>query len=151
MTPLITLGIDPGKRGAMAALDSTGGIVWVDDMPSLTGSAIGAWLVDRLANESVAVAWVEKVHAMPKQGVSSVWTFAEGFGALLGGFGALRVPVRFVAPNVWKKAAGLSPDKDGARQRASERWPGHAGLFARRCDDGRAEACLIGLHGLVNG
>lgn len=147
MTPAITVGVDPGRTGAVAALDAPGNLIWVEDMPSLTGVAIGSWLHDRLCNEHVDVAWVEQVHAMPKQGVSSVWTFAEGYGAILGALGALHIPVRFVTPAAWKRTAGLSSDKAASRQRATETWPDQSALFARAKDDGRAEAALIAQHG----
>jgi hypothetical protein len=39
--------------------------------------------------------------------------------------------------------------KDMARSNAINRWPGKAGLFGRKLDDGRAEAALIGLAGLM--
>lgn len=144
----IVIGIDPGKTGAIAALTTTGKLVWVDDMPNLTGTAIGGWLHQRLEHEVINDCYIEKVHAMPKQGVTSVWTFAEGYGALLGALGALHIRTQHVTPTVWKKAHKLlSTDKAASRQRASELWPHHAGLFARVKDDGRAEACLIAEYG----
>ena len=106
MTELI-LGIDPGKTGALALLHPDGWLVDVVDMPSVTGAALGAQVADLLADfapDAVGVAWVEKVHSMPKQGVASVWTFAEGYGSLLGALGALRVPVHHVTPQAWKRA-----------------------------------------------
>jgi hypothetical protein len=41
--------------------------------------------------------------------------------------------------------------KDAARSEAIRRWPNHAGLFARVKDDGRAEAALIAVAGLLRG
>ena len=59
----------------------------------------------------------------------------------------------FLTPPVWKRAVGIPPGKDGAkdaaRSEAIRRWPGQAELFARVKDDGRAEAALIGLAGLL--
>jgi crossover junction endodeoxyribonuclease RuvC len=147
----LTIGVDPGKTGAIAILDGRR-IIDIEDMPDLTGAALGTWvrdLVADLAPHEVSVAWVEKVGAMPKQGIASTWKFAEGYGALLGALGACGIPVRHVTPAVWKKAAGLSKDKNASRQRASELWPDEAHRFARVKDDGRAEACLIALHGIT--
>ena len=39
--------------------------------------------------------------------------------------------------------------KDLARAAAVRRWPTHASTFARKCDDGRAEAALIAVAGLM--
>lgn len=145
MTAMI-LGVDPGKTGALAWLDSDGQLVDVRDMPDATGSALGAHLADLILEQRPTVACVEKVGAMPKQGVASTWKFAEGYGAILGALGALQVPILHVTPSTWKKAARLSKDKTASRQRATELWPTHSHLFARVKDDGRAEAALIALH-----
>jgi hypothetical protein len=40
-------------------------------------------------------------------------------------------------------------DKDAARAEAIRRWPGQAGLFARKKDDGLAEAALIAVAGMM--
>lgn len=49
---------------------------------------------------------------------------------------------------------GIPPGKDGAkdaaRSEAIRRWPDKASLFARKSDDGRAEAALIAVAGLTN-
>ena len=113
------LGIDPGKTGALVWLDDTGPRI-IADMPDLTGAALGACIADLIITEWPAVAWVEQVHAMPKQGVSSTWKFAEGYGVILGTLGALGVPVRLVTPAAWKKAARLPKDKTASQQRVIE-------------------------------
>ena len=149
----LTLGVDPGKTGALAFLDGRN-LIDVVDMPPLTGHALGSAIADLVADFApleISEAWVEKVASMPRQGVRSVWTFAEGYGAILGSLGAQRIPVHHVTPAVWKKAAGIPKDKDVARQRACELWPAESARFARKKDDGRAEACLIALHGVEVG
>jgi len=61
--------------------------------------------------------------------------------------------VAFLTPPVWKRAVGIPPGKDGAkdaaRSEAIRRWPGQAALFARVKDDGRAESALIAVAGLM--
>jgi hypothetical protein len=39
--------------------------------------------------------------------------------------------------------------KDMARSKAINRWPAQADKFKRKMDDGRAEAALIGIAGLL--
>lgn len=148
MTGLI-LGVDPGRTGALAWVDVDGALVDVVDMPDLTGSALGACLADLILENRPTVAVVEKVGAMPRQGLSSTWRFAEGYGVHLGALGALGVPVVHVTPAQWKRAARLSSDKTASRQRAIELWPERSELFARVKDDGRAEAALIARHHLT--
>ena len=143
MNTSVIVGIDPGKSGAIAALSADGQLQWVEDMTDLTGTGIGSWLAERLEGEIVRVCAVEQVHAMPKQGVSSTFTFGAGYGALLGALGALGVKTWMVTPNRWKREAKLSADKTASRQRAAELWPADAHLFRRVKDDGRAEAVLI--------
>jgi crossover junction endodeoxyribonuclease RuvC len=61
--------------------------------------------------------------------------------------------VAFITPPVWKRAIGIPPGKEGAkvaaRSEAIRRWPSQAGLFARVKDDGRAEAALIAIAGMM--
>jgi crossover junction endodeoxyribonuclease RuvC len=60
--------------------------------------------------------------------------------------------VAFLTPPTWKRAVGIAPGKDGAkdaaRSEAIRRWPHQAEFFARVKDDGRAEAALIAVAGL---
>ena len=46
-----------------------------------------------------------------------------------------------------RRSLGLPSDKELSRRRAIETWPGSAGMFARKKDDGRAEAALLALWG----
>ena len=153
MTPLI-LGCDPGKSGALALVTAAGVLHDVIDMPDATGAALGAHLRDFLEAHSpnvVVCAWVEQVHAMPKQGVVSSFNFGANYGAILSALGALGVRTELVTPNVWKKAMRCTADKTLARQRACERWPESSGLFARAKDADRAEAALVAEYGRRTG
>lgn len=143
-TPII-LGVDPGKTGALAGLDAaTGQLIWVEDMPDpLTGAGIA----DILANEIVVAAWVELQSSRPAQSSSSGHKAGINYGILLGALGALRVGYEVVTPASWKKAAGLSKDKNESRARATQLWPESSALFARVKDDGRAESALVARHG----
>jgi len=72
-----------------------------------------------------------------------MFSFGRSLGVAESVFGTLGVRVEYVSPQRWKKALGLGRDKDESRMQAIERWPGSAGLFARKKDNGRAEAALI--------
>lgn len=150
MTRLTVLGIDPGKTGALAWVRD-GQLYHVEDMPDLTGVALGARIADLLAEHRPNIAVVEQVHSMPGQGVSSTFKFGANHGVILGALGALDVPTVHVTPSAWKKALRLSKDKTASRQRAVELWPDKSELFARVKDDGRAEAALIGYHHITQG
>jgi hypothetical protein len=145
------LAIDPGNTGALAVLDETGALLEVIDMPTLADgpkgrSAVNPGLVaDAIYRLSATRAVVEAVGVMPREGAVGAFAFGRGFGVILGALAAAGVAVEMVAPQVWKRALGLSGDKDASRSLAIRQWPSQAGLFARKRDDGRADACLIGL------
>lgn len=154
MTATHIIGVDPGKTGAIAIITDTGRLVDIEDMPDVTGAALGAairTLLNDLAPLEIAAAWVEEVHAMPRQGVSSTFTFGAGYGAILGALGALGVPVHHVTPAKWKRTQRVTADKSSSRQRACELWPEHAAMFRRVKDSDRAEAALVARHGLFVG
>ena len=91
---------------------------------------------------------IEAVAAMPGQGVSSMFRFGESVGVVLGVLGALQIPLRWVTPQRWKKAAGIvGKDKDAARSLAIQLHPEVAELLKRKEDVGRADAALIARFG----
>ena len=146
------LGIDPGKSGAVAVLNQRGALVAVHDMP-IVGPIVSAVLLDELVHDYVdplhdgpsGTAVIEDVHAMPKQGVTSSFSFGRSLGVAEGVLAGNGYSLRYVSPAKWKKALGLTSDKGVSRRRAIEVWPNRASWFARVKDDGRAEAALIAL------
>lgn len=152
MNPPVILGVDPGAKGAIAALDNaTGQLLWVEDMPAIDGITSGALIADLLTNEIVTTAWVERVHSMPKQGIASAFKFGQGFGTILGVLAGARIPFELINSEGWKKTQGLlRQPKSASRRSAIERFPDHSALFARVKDDGRAEAALIARHGWLD-
>lgn len=150
------MGVDPGASGAIAFIRSDGSLGAVHDMPTVDVKS-GKSIKRRVSPQALARlteqhepthAFVERVGAMPGQGVSSMFAFGYSAGLVEGVLSALKIGVTMIAPAAWKRAAGLTADKGHARQRAMQIWPEHAALFARVKDDGRAEAALLALHGL---
>jgi crossover junction endodeoxyribonuclease RuvC len=120
---MLIAGIDPGLSGAVAFLDAaSGAVIDIADMPTLALSRGGknkreldAHSLARLIRERpIDHAFIEAVGAMPGQGVSSVFSFGESFGVLIGILAALEVPMTFVAPATWKRALGVPAAKDAA-------------------------------------
>lgn len=147
---MIVLGIDPGLSGGFAKLDHDGSL-YVFDMPTLMHlrkrEIDAAVLADYLSG-TADHAFVERAAAMPKQGVSSMFSFGRAYGTVIGILAAFNVPMTFVSPQKWKAALGVPKEKDGARARASQLLPGHSSNWLRSKDHGRAEAALIALYGL---
>ena len=148
---MIVMAIDPGLSGAMAVFDGDD-LIAVVDMPTheLTrnGKAkrqvAAADLAGIFTQHDPRHVIVEKVSAMPGQGVTSMFSFGRSLGVIEGIVAAYDIPVTYVTPGVWTKGIGRGAGKDASRARACELYPSHQKSFARVKDDGRADAVLIG-------
>lgn len=146
------LGIDPGISGAIAILKDNEPVA-VHDMPIMQqgkGKQVNvnllATILEAYSNATVVL---EKVHAMPGQGVSSVFRFGESFGAIKGVVAALRMPLIEVTPQAWKKKAGLiGKEKDECRTLCIQQFPHLADDLRYKKHCGRADAIMIARHGV---
>jgi crossover junction endodeoxyribonuclease RuvC len=148
------LGVDPGIHGALALIniidDAAPQLVDVLDVPVIgTGAKerINTMLVrDWLAQYAPDHALIERAGAMPKQGVASTFKYARAVGSLETVVACSDIPYSIIEPSVWKKFHHLpGKDKEAARQRALQLFPGAHALFSRKKDHQRAEAALIAL------
>jgi crossover junction endodeoxyribonuclease RuvC len=152
---MIILGIDPGLSGALALYDTSEQTVEVFDMPVLElvrngkkkGEVSAQALANLLAATTIKAAFVERVNAMPGQGVTSVFSFGRSTGIVEGILAAYDIPTTLVTPQAWQKAVGQRAGKDGSRERAMQLFPAQVGLFQRKKDDGRSDAALIAYYG----
>jgi crossover junction endodeoxyribonuclease RuvC len=92
------LGIDPGVSGAFAVIKSIGEVELVGLFPDRR------ILIDWLKLGHTASAAVEKVTAMPGQGVVSMFTFGASFGFMCGVLEAYSVPYELITPKKWQGA-----------------------------------------------
>ena len=143
------MGIDPGLSGGVAVLRSMPiGVEWIDGkrMPThVVGSKTHVKARDLqqfIQHWNPDVIVIEQVNAMPKQGVSSTFTFGMAYGAVCALADAYAVPVEFVTPRRWKDKLGLSNDKRASLDAASRFWP-DAVDWSVKANDGIAEAALI--------
>jgi crossover junction endodeoxyribonuclease RuvC len=139
----IYLGIDPGKAGAIAALDGDDMSVEVYDMP---GTIEGRRVILTLIGQ-VRACWIEKPFFPRMIGITNAVTIAQAYGEMRACLFFAGIPTHEVTPQVWKKHFGLSADKNASRAHASMVFPDQANLWARKKDDGRAEAALIAYYG----
>ena len=151
---MIFIGIDPGLNGAIAFFDTEKGHLSVLDMPVLEVQRNGKTKKEISPHGLASIltlgacgwkpaAVLERVGAMPGQGVTSVFSFGRSVGLVEGVLAAYNIPVSIVTPQAWQKAAAVRGGKDGSRQRACELFPNYANLFARKKDDGRADAACM--------
>ena len=148
------LGVDVGLQGAFS-LYVDGKFERVIDMPCVEVirggkkknhiSAQGVAASIKELNPTHAI--VEKVGAMPNQGVSSMFAFGRAAGIIEGALAALNVPVTYVTPQAWMKATQCGKGKDAIRHRCMELHPEHQQLFARVKDSGRADATMMAYYG----
>jgi len=152
---VIILGIDPGLSGALALYNTSDQTVEVFDMPVLElvrngkkkGEVSAQALANLLAGRGIKAAFLERVNAMPGQGVTSVFSFGRSTGIVEGILAAYDIPTTLVTPQAWQKAVGQRSGKDGSRERAMQLFPAQADLFQRKKDDGRSDAALIAYYG----
>jgi crossover junction endodeoxyribonuclease RuvC len=152
------IGVDCGLSGGIALVDSCGRYRSVIDMPVeewgknkrrvCAVDLIDAFTSMRLRvvekGETVRV-YVERVSAMPGQGVTSMFSFGEGVGCVRTAIAASKLSSVWVTPNVWKKKMDLTKrHKDAAITLCREIFP-DADL--KKNKSGRADALMIARYG----
>ena len=149
----LLLGVDPGFTGALAFYNpKSNEIEDILDVPlhEIDGKKhVDAYTLSRKIDNVASLidcCAMEKPGVMPGQGIASGFRFGHTCGLLYGILVAHFIPTLLVRPNLWKKEFKLGADKDDARRLASSTWPTSNGLFARKKDDGRAEASLLALY-----
>ena len=140
---MISVGIDPGKNGGFAVLvdgrcacakkwDDVAFIAAMQEVSSKPVSAIRVC--------------VEKVGAMPHQGVTSMFSFGKSAGFIEGVLQAYGIPYQLVPPYTGKKAFGLTSDKQKSVDVCRKLFPDVSLLPTSRCtkpSDGIGEALLM--------
>ena len=102
-------------------------------------------LQEGIKQHSVELVALERVNAMPKQGVSSTFKLGQNVGAWQGILAALGLPYLMPTPREWQK--GLVKKSDGpapkARSLAVARRLFPDAKLSRKRDHGRADALLL--------
>lgn len=148
------LGIDVGLNGALALIED-GQLLEVHDMPTVTlernsktKRMVNANALSLIIRGSKAdVAYLERLSAMPGQGVTSMFSMGQSLGVVLGILAACEIATTTIPPRTWQKALDVPQGKDGSRYRAAQLFPESAELFKRVKDDGRSDATLIAAYG----
>ena len=141
---MIYIGVDPGKNGGIAIIDSDGVIAFPFSEERLLIE------LDGIAQEYECICYLEHVHAMPKQGVSSTFNFGMNFGFIQGVLKAYGIPYELVTPQKWKKEFSCTSDKNTSIEVCKRLFPGVNLKATDRCrkdHDGLAEALLIAEYG----
>ena len=138
------IGIDPGKGGGIAWI--TDGKPCVENMPDTLEDL---WeIFDEISGNvqfggGPCKAYIESVHSSPQMGVTSAFTFGQGFGHLEMALTAAGIPFERISPQKWQKAMGCMSkgDKNVTKRRAQELFPSMKATHAT------ADALLIAEYG----
>lgn len=171
---MLYIGIDPGFTGAVAVIDTDFDMVSFWDTPTaqVKTAPRRKTVQDVLENRKpkhgvkqeylpsqMAVilrdlkdanchVWLEKVGAMPGQGVTSMFRFGVGFGLWQGIIAALELPMTLVTPQAWKKEIMVAvSDKDATRIKAQSLYPSCVKDLCMIKHQGRADALMIAEYG----
>ena len=125
---MLTIGIDPGKFGAYAVIrDNDYAAVRPFDLveDQVDWHEIACRWKLLVGTGEVVRAVIEKVGAMPGQGVTSMFNFGKGTGTLIGILVALEIPYLEVAPQTWKAVVLRDTDKSkgAAVLHCAAMWP----------------------------
>ena len=140
---MIYIGIDPGKNGGIAFIGNKNDL----SMPYSDDRLLHMCRTFKGLN---VICYLEHVHAMPKQGVSSTFNFGMNFGFIQGVLKAYGIPYELVTPQKWKKEFSCTSDKNTSIEVCKRLFPGVNLRATDRCrkdHDGMAEALLIAEYG----
>jgi len=152
------MGIDPDLKGAITVYNPQSGILeHIYDMP-ITAHTKRKYrkVLDKVAimhifsihKDELALAVIEKIGVMPRDGKLGAFTFGYHFGLLDMGLHMSGIRTVQAIPSVWKSSLGLSSDKDESRRKAAKIFKSKSVYFMRKKDHGRAEAALLCLVGV---
>lgn len=137
---MIYVGIDPGKSGVLAIMRENAQIDTFLFDPIIYTQQIA------LLKDQPVRACVEKVNAMPGQGVTSMFSFGHNLGFIEGLLSATAISYQLVPPQKWKKEFSLSSDKSKSIEVCQKLFP-DVNLLAtprsKKPHDGIAEAVLM--------
>lgn len=147
----VFIGIDPGKNGGIAVIDKVEYLPHRVNMTRVYSDEILLKTVRFITTvakdfDDDIICCLEKVGAMPGQGVVSMFNFGKSYGYIKGVLEAFGIPYQEVPPQRWKKEFGLTSDKTASVEVCRRLFPDVNLLATPRCKkphDGMAEALLM--------
>ncbi len=144
---MIVIGIDPGKTGGLAAIDSEDMKPLVLAMPLIDGVLDVVMFLTFIGNANGDFIFIEKSQAFPKMGVVPAFKFGRIYGSMIGAIEANRSSYQVVRPQEWKKdiLKGYGKGKEASILYCNRKYPD---LKLKKKDDGIADAICIAEYGL---
>lgn len=142
------IGIDPGKSGAIAFIPDKKNFIY-DEIKVFDFSDNNGFLFLKEISLLKRFAVLEKVNAMPGQGVSSTFKFGTNFGTWIGRLEMAEISFDYITPRKWQKEIYDSMPTKGVDKkelsldRARRLFPEMVNQIKRKKDHGRSDALLI--------
>jgi hypothetical protein len=143
------IGIDPGQKGAFVAIDAS-----THKIKAIGRSVTAADLHEFLSFLDPEHVILEKAQSMPRQSVKSTFTYAQGYGELIGVLTCLRIPYTLIRPAIWTAKLHIGTSDGEPKARSAEAF---CRLFPEsivsirtpkgKLHDGVVDAALIALYG----
>ena len=143
------MGIDPGAKGAVGLISLDKKHHEVYDTPADIPS-MAQLILDIEEEHRIVLCAIEDVHAMPKQGVVSMFNFGRNVGAWLGILSGARIPYLQVRPQEWQKVClygKKGETKERSLTQARELYP-DLDLKLKK-HDGRADAMHLANYAII--
>jgi crossover junction endodeoxyribonuclease RuvC len=150
----VVLGCDPGISGGLAAIKSNGlelaimPVIRVGSKCQIDEVALVAWMRSQAHLHPHVM--IEAVHAMPGQGVVSMFSFGTSWGILRGICIGVGLSYELVRPQEWQKVMLAGQPKHSEYLVASRLWPHVDWRATERCrvpHSGLVDAALIAEYG----
>ena len=142
------IGIDPGLKGGIAVVTEKGD-AWAKPYSNEELKGLCKF------SPEGTIAVLEKVHAMPHQGVTSTFNFGMSFGYIKGVLEANGIHYKLIDPRTWQNAFNLRPKhtKEDSIAKVKELFPAvnlKPTRRSRKDSDGMSDALLIAEWGREN-
>jgi len=149
------IGIDPGLSGGLAIINDTHTmavlpmpVLYIGGKKEINVKSLSNWLKSNA--HACKMVGIEIQHAMPKQGVTSMFKIGKGYGILIGLLNALDIPFTEIRANEWQKemfkGQPKGNTKDLSKKIAQQLFPSIEFKATSRCTnihDGMTDAALI--------
>jgi len=158
---MIFIGIDPGKQGAIVALNTDGNVLHASLCPTQTGdfddvsiNLIIVQLAEHARHDERVVAGIEKVSTRPGESLRGALCFGEGVGIWRGVLAASFIGWRWIMPQAWQQRALAGEKRPKVRKdikaavtrSAMRQWPELHEQLKLKKNQGIADAAWIAEH-----
>jgi len=121
------MGIDPGKKGGISVLYSSGDVFFSVPMPE-TEKDIFEFFCEKIPTNIFC--FLEQAQPIVKAGSRAAFNFGLNYGVLRGILIAREIPFETVRPVVWQRFLGClsGGDKNKTKRKAQELFPSEKGI-----------------------